>query len=276
MTSRRITPGGQGFVQTPPWNGTAINPSQIIPTTLTVSNPAISTLVDAFKPNQAGKKKSHVVFVLDDSGSMQSCREATISGFNEYLETQKQSKKDTGIKTFVSLYKFDGYGLTCVHERLNVDKVQPLNMETYDPRGMTNLYDAIGGVMMAINQKLLDKKKDSVIINILTDGQENHSQTFSNYDVKLMIEKAEGANWGFMFMGANIDAFSVGGSLGFKQENTLQYDTKSMGSTFRSAGRMTNDMKMAYASGASTMDSYTSASFTDDERSASVSGDDNG
>lgn len=234
------------------------------------------SLAEAFKPKRAGKNTSHVIFVLDDSGSMQDCRAATISGYNEYLQLQKEDAKKTGIPTFVSLYKFDGKNVNNVFSRVSVEEVEGLNENTYNPRGMTNLYDAIGGVMMQINSQLAAKKKaerDSIIITILTDGHENSSRTFDNTNIKQMVEKAEGKNWGFMFLGANINAFAAGSSLGFNVNNTMQYDTASMGNTMRSASAMTSRMKSAYASNMDTTLAYASSGFTDQERISAVTKD---
>lgn len=235
------------------------------------------TLADSFKPKRAGKKTSHVIFVLDDSGSMQSCRDATISGYNEYLQGQKEDAKKTGIPTFVSLYKFDGSSVKSVFNRTPVEFVKDLDASSYNPQGTTNLYDAIGGVMMQINTQLAANKKadrDSIVITILTDGHENASRTFKNTTIKQMVEKAEGKNWGFMFLGANIDAFAAGSSLGFGVNNTMQYDTNAMASTMQAASAMTSRMRSAYAKGMDTTMTYASASFTDQERSLAVSKDD--
>lgn len=247
----------------------------IQPNTTIIQQPIIAkpSLAEAFKPKRAGKNTSHVIFVLDDSGSMQSCKAATISGYNEYLQAQKKDAKDTGIPTFVSLYKFDGSSVKTVFSRVSVEEVKDLDEKSYNPQGMTNLYDAIGGVMMQINSQLAANKKadrDSVIITILTDGQENSSRTFSNSTVKQMVEKAEGKNWGFMFLGANIDAFAAGSSLGFGVNNTMQYDTNSMAGTMRSASAMTSRMKSAYASGMDTSLAYATTAFTDAERTSAV------
>lgn len=248
-----------------------------IPSTIIQTAPATHTsLADAFKPKRAGKKTSHVIFVLDDSWSMQSCRQATISGYNEYLELQKQDQKNTGIKTFVSLYKFDGRNVNRVFDRVPVESVEGLTEKTYNPQGMTNLYDAIGDVMMLINTRLAANKKsarDSVIITVLTDGYENASRTFNNHYIKQMIEKAEGKNWGFMFLGANINAFEAGASLGFNVNNTMQYDTASMGNTMRSASAMTARMKAAYASDMNTTLAYAASGFTEEERTSAVAKD---
>lgn len=235
-----------------------------------------NALADSFSPKRAGKKTSHVVFVLDDSGSMQYCRDATISGYNEYLQMQKKDADETGIETFVSLYKFDGRTVTSVFDRVEVKEVSELNRDSYNPQGGTNLYDAIGGVMMKINDELAKSKKsdrDSIIITILTDGAENSSRTFDSSNIKQMVEKAEAKNWGFMFLGANIDAFAASSMLGFNTNNTMQFDTHSTSETIRSASAMTSRMKSAYASGMDTSLNYASSGFTDSERSIATGGD---
>ena len=250
---------------------------QPILTTTTIPAATTTSLGEAFKPKKAGKNKSHIIFVLDDSGSMQSCRDNTISGFNEYLQGQKTDAEQTGIETFVSLYKFDGSSVKCSIDHVNVSEVKPLDRDSYNPQGGTNLLDAMGGVMMQINNKLSGvKKKDreSVIITVLTDGEENASRTFRNSDIKAMVEKAEAKNWGFMFLGANIDAFRAGSSLGFNVNNTIQYDTKGTANSIRAASAMTTRMKSAYASGMETSATYASMGFTDLERTIAVTEDD--
>lgn len=252
----------------------------ITSTTPQIVQPA-PNLIDAFKPKRAGKnpKLSHVVFVLDESSSMSSCWDQTISGYNEYLVAQKEDAKQTGIHTLVSLYKFNGGDVTCVFDRQDVTTVEPLTKTTYRPNGSTNLNDAIGGAMMKINSILSEKKKadrESVIIAILTDGEENTSRTFSSSTIKAMVEKAEGKNWGFMFLGANIDAFHAGAVLGFNTRNTMQFSTANATETMRSASAMTARMKSAYASGLDTGSTYDATSFYDSERASAVGGTENG
>lgn len=238
------------------------------------ATPKVS-LVDAFKPKRAGKnsKLSHIVFVLDESSSMHSCWDQTISGYNEYLSGQRLDAESTGIETVVSLYKFNGSQVNCVFDRVDVKSVNPLDKKSYRPSGGTNLHDAFGGVMMQVNNLLSAKNKanrESVIITILTDGEENQSRNFKSTDIKGMVEKAEAKNWGFMFLGANIDAFHAGSALGFGVSNTIQYNVNNIGATIRSASGMTSRMKSAYASGLGTEVIYAATAFTEEERSASV------
>lgn len=236
-----------------------------------------NTLGEVFKPKKAGKNKSHIIFILDDSASMQSCREATIKGFNEYLDGQQIDAKTSGIETFVSLYKFDGNSVNCAINHVAAGEVEPLNTKTYNPRGGTNLLDALGGVMMKINEQLSGFKKsnrESIIITLLTDGQEINSRTFTNADIKMMVEKAEAKNWGFMFLGANVDAFAVGSSMGFSAHSTVQYDTKGSANAICGASAMTSRLKSAYSVGTNTLNAYESSAFTESERTMAMTPDD--
>lgn len=243
-------------VNTGPWQKPWGNKTQIIDT------PAPVQSRETFAPKKAGTEKAHVVFVLDDSYSMQSCRLQTIEGFNEFLAGQK----DTGVPTYISLYKFDGSRVNRLYNHVDVDKVPELNMDNYDPKGSTNLLDAIGAVMYEVNMRLVRGSHESVNIVILTDGQENSSREFDNSAIKSMVEKAEGAEWTFQFLGANIDAFSVGGALGFRQDSILQYSTDRMDTTFAAASRMSRDMTSMKAAGISANMAYMSAAYTDEER----------
>lgn len=277
MASRRIT--AQAIPTT--YVGRYVQPTtSAIPgtfatglTATAVAQPA--NLGEAFKPKRAGKNPnlSHIIFVLDESSSMSSCWDQTISGYNEYLKAQKEDAEKTGIKTLVSLYKFNGYNVDCIFDRQDVAEVTPLTKSNYRPSGGTNLLDAMGGVMMKINLLLKEKKKadrESVIITVLTDGEENQSRTFKNSDIKAMVEKAEGKNWGFMFLGANIDAFHAGAAMGFNYNNTMQFNTSNAAETMRSASAMTARMKGAYASGLDTSSTYAATAFYDSERAAAV------
>ncbi len=228
-------------------------------------SPFKSSKATLFQPRKAGTKTAHVIFILDDSGSMQSCRAGTIDGFNEFLDGQKASE----VPTYVSLYKFDGRYVNRVFNRVGVHDVQPLNMETYNPQGSTNLNDAMGEVIVETNNQLA-AIQDSVTIVILTDGYENASRTYTSSDVKQMVEKTEAADWGFFFLGANIDAFAVGSNYGFGHANTLQYSTQKMGETMMAATRSVNMMKGARAAGLDVSASYAAAAFTDEDRTKAI------
>jgi Mg-chelatase subunit ChlD len=233
---------------------------------------AIMNVNTNFKPKKVGTSKhspTHVVFVLDDSASMRDTRDATISGFNEFLATQKENKE----RTFVSLYKFDGDSVQAVFKKKDVNQVRDLNRESYNPDGMTNLYDAIGSVMNKVNRQLAKSKKkdrETVMICILTDGAENSSREFDSNTVKSMVELAEGSRWGFLFLGANINAFSLGQTLGFRADNTMQYDMGNISQSMNTASKMSARTMSSVKSGADMNMAYSASAFTDAERKEAV------
>ena len=233
-----------------------------ITTTTTITTP---TATQNFKPKKAGAKDALVVFLLDASASMGSHKAATISGFNEFLEIQKLSE----IETKASLYEFTTSSVTPIFKITPVSHVAPLTNASYSPRGMTNLYDAIGQTMNEVNDFIsLNKKKNrpSVTFVILTDGMENSSSKYNDKQIKQMIELAEGKDWSFFFLGANIDAFAVGGALGIRKEATIQYDMHNIAQTMGYTSMTTNLMKNARSANMSTNDAYSAAAFTDEQR----------
>lgn len=153
------------------------------------------------------------VFLLDCSGSMESCWDDTIGGFNSFLVDQKPTGGS------LTLVQFDHeYQLT--YERLKIDEVPPLSRETYKPRGSTALLDAIGRLIKEWNSP----SNPSVVI--LTDGQENSSNNFTKAHVKDLIEQKTKEGWTFAYLGANQDAFAEAGSIGIAPGCTMNYDVR--------------------------------------------------
>ena len=151
------------------------------------------------------------VFLLDRSGSMASCWDDTIGGFNSFLVDQKATGGT------LTLIQFDHeYNMT--YERLKIGEVAPLTRETYKPRGSTALLDAIGRLIK--NWK--GASNPSVVI--LTDGQENSSHNFTKAHIKDLIEQKTKDGWTFAYLGANQDAFAEAGSIGIAPGCTMNYD----------------------------------------------------
>ena len=151
----------------------------------------------------------NVCILCDESGSMQSCWDSTIIGFNEYVNGQKSA--DAGA-CWLTLNKFEGGRIRTVFENRDIREAPALDKKSYTPAGGTNLLDAIGHTIEQVNTILDSKKKKDrpgVIIVIMTDGEENQSTKYNNEMIKSMVAAAEKADWSFVFLGANIDSFGV-------------------------------------------------------------------
>ena len=152
------------------------------------------------------------VFILDRSGSMETCVDDTIGGFNAFVRDQ------TPLGGTLSFIQFD-HEFTPVYDKKPIGDVEPLNRETYKPRGSTALLDAIGKTIKSIE---CDR---TPVVAILTDGYENASQTFTKAHIKDLIEQKTKEGWTFMYLGANQDAFAEAGSIGICAGRTMNYDS---------------------------------------------------
>jgi uncharacterized protein YegL len=160
------------------------------------------------------KGLTEIVCILDRSGSMESIRDDAIGGFNSFIESQK---KVPGTAS-VSLVLFDDL-YENVYSNIDLNNVSLLNRDTFVPRGMTALLDAVGKTITDVGVRLSnmteDERPEKVMVIILTDGQENHSSEYNKNQIKEMIEHQRSKySWEFMFLGANQDAFANASSLG--------------------------------------------------------------
>lgn len=170
---------------------------------------------------------TELVFILDKSGSMAGLEEDTIGGFNALLEKQK---KEEG-KTYVTTVMFNNRP-TFVHGSKDLMSIKPLTSEDYRVGGSTALLDAIGETINKVSNRIMvmDREKPSKVLCVITtDGLENSSREYSYARIKELVEAKTKEGWEFIFLGANIDSFSVATSLGIKRSNTSNYVSDSDG-----------------------------------------------
>lgn len=195
-------------------------------------------MADAYSIVNESPFDTIVKLVLDRSGSMQSCKKATIEGYNEYLSGLQNS--EVAGRTGFELIQFDhetqSFGLKGVTE------CKPLNTKTFVPRGSTALYDAIGSAICGTLEGVLDENgtkvyssntgNASVIVAILTDGYENASFEWNKDSITKLMEEKREEGWTFVFLGANEDVWEVSQGLGISAGNTYNFNTTKMGETF--------------------------------------------
>lgn len=207
-----------------------------------------------------------VAFLLDETGSMSSCKQATISGFNEYVNTLKNSKN----KISFTLTKFNSASKEVVYDCVDIKDVKELNDSNYVPNHNTPLYDAIGATIRA-TEKNKDSKGKKVLVVIQTDGEENDSREFNQGKISDLIKEKEKSGWTFVFLGANIDAYKAASAIGVKASNTANYSTTKTDKVFRSMAMATQNYACNAQAGVTSDCFYASAgidvkSFVDDEK----------
>lgn len=175
------------------------------------------------------KPSTELVFILDKSGSMSGLEQDTLGGFNSMLVKQQQLDEPCLITTIL----FD-HSVQLVHDRVDIQQIEPMTAEQYQAGGYTALLDALG---MAINrisgiQENTPKaqRTDKVMLVIITDGEENSSREYQIAQIRSMIEQQQQRfNWEFVFLGANIDAIATADSFGINAENASNYIADSAG-----------------------------------------------
>ena len=218
---------------------------------------------------KAGDDGTHIVVILDESGSMSGAQKSTIDGYNEFMNGQRVDM-EKGDDSWVTTVKFEGGNIVTLTSGLDINELPDLNNQTYVPRGGTNLLDAIGSTIEDVDQSLKAKKKKnrpSVLFVIFTDGHENCSCKYDNEMLKAMIKNREDkCDWAFTFLGANVDAFGMGHMFGMSAANTMQYSTNNMAETFSAGSASTTRFRDMKKAGLSTAEVYTRGMYTDDER----------
>lgn len=175
------------------------------------------------KPVKAKEQEDRTIlinFVLDKSGSMSSIRDATISGFNEFLGDQQRE----GGEARITLTLFDTRFRT-IASAVPVREIPSLDYDTYAPDGMTALYDAIGYTMRVTDDYVAKHNPDQVLFVIMTDGQENSSREFDQQRIFEMIrDRQQNAEYEFIYLGANQDAYAASQQIGVAAGRALLWE----------------------------------------------------
>lgn len=202
------------------------------------------------------KGYTDLTFVLDRSGSMVATQNEVIGGFNRMVKDQVDEYGECK----VSLIQFDDVYQTD-YIAVSANQVKELDRTTYQPRGWTALYDAVGKTIVAMGERFAGMKEkdrpEKVTLIIMTDGAENSSKEWSASMLKPIIEEQQNKySWEIVFIGANQDAILTGQSFGIKTSNSLTYDTNNTHAVF---DLLSSKTKLYRASSAS-------MAMTDDDR----------
>jgi hypothetical protein len=167
--------------------------------------------------------------VLDRSGSMGCIQDSTIEGINEFLRGQKDLE---GTCKF-TLHQFDTEHMkTYLAE--DISEVPYLDRDTFQPRGMTALCDAIGFCIQETKERIEEMhefyRPDAVMFVIVTDGHENSSKEYTRDSINTLITaQTDEAKWDFVFLAANQDAIQTGADFGILAGKSMTFNASDAG-----------------------------------------------
>jgi len=165
---------------------------------------------------------THLVFVVDRSGSMSGIASTMCEGYNGLMVDQREVDG----KATVTLAQFDDrYEL--LYDMVDIETVPELTLQ---PRGCTALLDAMGRTMNTVLEQIMEMEESErparCLFVTITDGGENSSMEYTRDRIFQMIQdcqERDDINFDFTFLGANQDAIAVGGGLGIRQDAALTY-----------------------------------------------------
>ena len=145
---------------------------------------------------------THVLFIMDASGSMAHLANDVRGGFNEYVSRARADGRDLRLTVTV----FNTNAITQLYRDLPVaDTSIVLTEDNYQPDAYTPLWDAVGSTLAAFRASTVLQQEDKVIVQIETDGLENASKEHSAVSLRPVIEELKAAGWAFVFAGTGLD-----------------------------------------------------------------------
>jgi hypothetical protein len=208
------------------------------------------------------KNSTHIAMVLDRSGSMETIATDTVGGLNRFIKEQQAVPGDCTL----IITHFDTNAIDTLRAIAPIKDIALINAAEFQPRGGTPLWDAIGKTIATTGDYLKSlpdaQRPDKIIFVVMTDGLENSSRDYTHPQVRDMIQhQTDVYKWQFVFLGANINSYAVGGAIGVAAVNTMNYASNSAG------------VQAAYASTSANTRSFRTGqsvcmSFSDEDREA--------
>jgi len=190
------------------------------------------------RPQPATRRTAHVAIVLDRSGSMESCRDATIGGFNEYAQQIRATAADT-LDARLTLTVFNHEIRMPLFEE-PLDTLRPLSRATYVPHGTTAMLDAVGRTIDRLERRCAHDRDVTFLVCVISDGYENASREYSYADIAEWIQRLTATErWTFTYLGSNQDLSKVSADLHIPQGNIAGYDAACTPSAWRRHTRAT-------------------------------------
>lgn len=196
----------------------------------------------------------HLAIVLDRSGSMEECRDATIDGFNEYVGSIRKRVEREELHARVTLVTFN-HDVRFHFVDAPLARQRRLSRRTYVPDGSTAMLDAMGETLRLLE----NDPRDAYLVCLVSDGYENASTRYTYAQISELIgQHRAGGSWTFTYLGSNVDLADVSHELSIPRGNTALYTSSPEGTAraWSLHAEATVDHLQAVASGQAPDDFY--------------------
>lgn len=181
-------------------------------------------------------KTTYYQLILDQSGSMNNCKNETIEGFNKQMSSIRAMQEEyPEQEILVSLTKFSSRPEHLFLDQ-KVKEIENITTKTYRPEGNTALLDAIGECLLRLKaekHKEFAEDKATAVVVIITDGFENASKFFSHAAIARLIDELSATDYfTFSFLGATIESVKEASRINISPQNTIRFHKESIDATF--------------------------------------------
>jgi Mg-chelatase subunit ChlD len=190
---------------------------------------------------------THIVVLLDRSGSMAPIANDVIGGFNGYLADQQRDGSDARI----SIVMFDSQNpQETVMWGAPISEAVALDRNTFQPRGGTPLLDATG---LTIGRVMVDQASRTaagvaacdIVFVTVTDGEENQSHEFTLEQIRNLVAERTADGWQFVYLSAGLEAYADAGRIGYATGSSQAWRRDGMNSRamFHSLSKGTSNFR---------------------------------
>lgn len=210
--------------------------------------------------------KAAIMLVVDRSGSMYSLQDTAQDAINKFIVAQQV---EDGTARTLTIAQFDTL----------YELVTPSTLAAgcpsfvLDPRGGTALLDAMGNAITDLGAELAalpeDQRPGTVILGLVTDGQENSSREYTWDTVQQMVRRQEDEyGWQIVYLAADQDAIATGAKMGVRAHRSMSYTSSNAGTT-----AVMDGFSRAVVTASAAGPGGQGVAFSDDEREAATADD---
>jgi uncharacterized protein YegL len=128
---------------------------------------------------------AHVIILIDNSFSMDSCMKNVVDGLNKFLEKIRYNHN-----TYMSVLTFNKH-INSIVECQDVISIKEFDIKEFRTNGSTALFDAICETILKYSKLSLKNN-----LFIITDGDDNCSTSYTKNQTDEICNKAfESGNW---------------------------------------------------------------------------------
>ncbi|MDD3586634.1 MAG: VWA domain-containing protein [Thermoguttaceae bacterium] len=170
------------------------------------------------------KNYTHIVFILDGSGSMREIQESLRLQLNDYLAELRNRPG----QTIVDVYQYSDVVEHLVHS-VDLSVFRGDILESYHCSGHTALYDAgclaVDTLGEQFNRMDENERPDRVFVVFIGDGVDNVSTRYKSQDLRdRVLHQTYIYSWQFLLGLTKFEAKLVGDRLGISQDNQMDFE----------------------------------------------------